>query len=337
MPEDISPDLLFSYVTGTATPAGVARVEAWAATNSDNARLVIALQQLPQDKQESANDDVAADVDLVWQQIHEVLAAPRRRRPLVLMPRGLPNWITRVAAAIVLTTAAAGAYWLRARPATSSIEIAYREIVTAEREMRRVSLPDGSGVLLAPASKLRYPSTFNGATRHVGLVGRAYFQVAHDKTRPFIVHARNVDTRVLGTQFVVGAYPTDSVVQVLVQSGRVAVSAGVRAEPLAILEHGARADVRPDGHSTVSRNVDLTTALGWTRGTLEFARVPLPEVLAEFQRWYGLSIHVADPDLRRQLVNGSYDPGKPEQALRLLAAALGTAVVHTADGIRLVR
>lgn len=86
-----------------------------------------------------------------------------------------------------------------------------------------VSLEDGSRISLQPNSELNYPEHFTDGLREVSITGEAFFEIAHDKTHPFVVHARDVITKVLGTSFTIRAYADEDVL-VQVKTGKVSVT-----------------------------------------------------------------------------------------------------------------
>jgi len=87
-----------------------------------------------------------------------------------------------------------------------------------------INLPDGSMALLNTGSKLDYPSSFKGKTREVYLTGEAYFDIKHNSRQPFLVHAGNITTRVLGTAFNVKAWPGENTIFITVTRGKVEVT-----------------------------------------------------------------------------------------------------------------
>jgi len=91
--------------------------------------------------------------------------------------------------------------------------------------VKQFDLPDGSRVSLEPQSQLKYQPAFDQTKREVFLEGEAHFEIAHNKERPFLVHAREVTTTVLGTSFRVKAFEGDKSIMVAVQTGRVSVRA----------------------------------------------------------------------------------------------------------------
>ncbi|GAA3916322.1 DUF4974 domain-containing protein [Chitinophaga oryziterrae] len=99
------------------------------------------------------------------------------------------------------------------------------EVVNEGKKPMAVSLPDGSSVLLQPGARLSYPACFShGCHRKVFLSGAAFFEIYRDAKQPFVVYANEMIIDVLGTSFAVKAYEEDSLVELLVKTGRVAVS-----------------------------------------------------------------------------------------------------------------
>lgn len=133
------------------------------------------------------------------------------------------SWFSRLAVVTVSVSLLVAAGLLFMWPSrTLSTEASYAT-GTANGQQAKVYLPDGTIVILNVASKVDISKDFGQKTRTVHLQGEAYFQVQANTEAPFIVQAANTQTKVLGTEFGVRAYPGDAV-QVTVRSGKVAVN-----------------------------------------------------------------------------------------------------------------
>ncbi|MDQ6477057.1 FecR family protein [Dyadobacter sp. LHD-138] len=106
---------------------------------------------------------------------------------------------------------------------TSELRNTLIEQVNSQKEPKLIYLPDSSEVLLFPASKMSYPTTYGNDNRNVYLTGKAVFDVRKNPERPFLVYANEIITKVLGTRFEVSAFEKDKDVVVKVQSGQVSV------------------------------------------------------------------------------------------------------------------
>ena len=182
-------------------------------------------------------------------------------------------------------------------------------VATARGQRATLRLADGTRVTLAAASTLRYPDEFAGRAREVHLEGEAHFDVAHDDDAPFVVRAGGAVAEDLGTAFVVRAYPGDSSVRVVVTSGKVALRAASAAPRQArVLEPGDLGRQGASGAATVER-VDTAAYVAWMRGGLVFDATPLPEVLAQIERWYDVELQLADTVLRARRFTGAFAEG----------------------------
>lgn len=166
------------------------------------------------------------------------------------------------------------------------VEDEYNTIVVPRRGEYRLVLADGSKVYLNSESELRFPVVFTGGERRVYLSGEAFFEVAPDAEKPFIVEANDVDVRVLGTRFNVNAYTPDRAIRTTLVSGKVRVS-DRGGEESAILAPGQQA-VWQEGHFS-TRNVDVSAFTAWIDGKFYFEEgATLEEIAEQLQRWYDI-------------------------------------------------
>jgi len=154
----------------------------------------------------------------------------------------------------------------------------------------RVTLSDGTRVWLNAASSIAYPTQFSGTQRKVELTGEAYFEVAHNPEKPFIVHTETEDIRVLGTSFNVNAYHDEDKTVTTLLTGRVqlskmasAATAELKPGEQAVLQKGA-------GSSFELEAVDAELFSAWKDGEFRFKAIPLAEALRQLERWYDLDI-----------------------------------------------
>lgn len=166
---------------------------------------------------------------------------------------------------------------------------AHKEYVTAAGQQVTVTLDDGTMVTLAPDTRLRYNVDPVRTRRDVYLDGEAYFNVVSANAAPFTVFAGNTSTQVLGTAFGVRNYRGDSITQVYVKNGRVAFSG------VGVLDAGDVASLTTSGSSTLRRAQSIEGFRSWMDGYLTVEGEPFRDVLPRLERWYGISIHVADP------------------------------------------
>jgi transmembrane sensor len=144
-----------------------------------------------------------------------------------------PNPYTTIIryAATFLILCIAGLILILREPSRQDISIVPKEnekesftIVLAKNSIQKIQLHDGSMITLQPGSEVRYPTKF-GDTREVYLSGDAFFDVAKDPRRPFLVYANEITTKVLGTSFRIRANRDEKEIIVAVKTGKVSVRA----------------------------------------------------------------------------------------------------------------
>lgn len=187
-------------------------------------------------------------------------------------------------------------------------------LATARGEQRAVDLPDGSQAVLNTDSAAAF--AFDGRARRVTLdKGEAFFDVAHDKKRPFVVATPNGDVTAVGTAFSVRVFGDRT--SVVVAEGRVALSsAGAAAPPVEVAagEEAALGDRAPGG---IDASV-LEKKLDWRDGVLAFRGETLENVIAELGRYTDTTIEITDADLRQQKIVAYYRVGEIDTMLDAL-------------------
>lgn len=207
---------------------------------------------------------------------------------------------------------------------------------TAIGEIRRVPLADGSTVTVNTASAVVVD--FDRSVRRVRLdQGEAWFQVAKDSARPFLVEAGSVRVKAIGTAFSVrrSGHRAD----VLVTEGVVEVWSDGGAQRPVRVSAGARAVVTEN--VTVERSVEATAsidrALAWRSGKIDFDGETLEEAVAEFNRYNHRKLRVADPRLAQEAFYGVFRIDDPAGFARVVEVTLKVPVDSSTDEIRIGR
>lgn len=197
------------------------------------------------------------------------------------------------------------------KPSTSK----FQTYVTQPGQRARFQLSDGSSVLLAAGSKLRFVQDFGKTTRDIWLDGQALFTVTKGSGAPFIVHTGDIATKVLGTSFTVRRYQEDNGVRVVVAEGKVSLGN-------AVLSVGEMGIARTSNDVSVTRDANIGTELAWTDGKLSFENVKLRDAIRDIERWYGITLDVQDSALLDKGITTTFAAEPASEAISLLAAAL---------------
>ncbi|WP_353182845.1 FecR domain-containing protein [Parapedobacter lycopersici] len=170
----------------------------------------------------------------------------------------------------------------------ASATVTYNSIRIPKGGQYRLVLPDGSRVHLNADSYIRFPTRFVGDRREVELVGEAYFEVAHDKSKPFYVKTPRQVTRVLGTVFNISAYADETTTKTTLVEGRVEVS-GKQGHPV-VLKPG-QAALYQDGQSEPAViHADMDRELAWQKGYFVFNNENIKSIMQRISRWYDIDV-----------------------------------------------
>lgn len=171
----------------------------------------------------------------------------------------------------------------------------YTYVVTSGvRCVEPVSLPDGTQVRLGPNSRLTYPQAFDGANREVQLTGQAFFSVARNKEKPFIVRTPCMDVTAVGTAFEVFNYAYENKVETILLEGKVKVDvedpATTRRQAVFLTPDEMLVYDKRNNRLQV-KQVDAGTYSGWReKGVLTFENERLSHILSRLEPWFGQKI-----------------------------------------------
>jgi transmembrane sensor len=216
------------------------------------------------------------------------------------------------------------------------------DIYTANGSRTHLTLPDGTLVWLNAGSRLSYGKNYNTTTREVNLTGEAFFDVAHNTQKPFLIHTTRIDVQVLGTRFNVKSYPSDRTTEATLIRGSIEVS--IRDRP------SERIILRPDEKLVVANDTGILHRLNpgrygatgpgdplvairkptyeqktgaiietsWVENKLAFREETFGDLAKQMERWFGVSIQFADPAPVQLQFTGSFKEETIEQALDAL-------------------
>jgi transmembrane sensor len=201
---------------------------------------------------------------------------------------------------------------------------------TGTGQTKRVTLEDGSHVELDAKSavSVRYEAT---ERRLALLEGQAWFEVAPDPHRPFVVEAAGGTVRALGTAFDIALEKKQA--EVTVGEHRVAISSGGRSVEV---EEGRRSVYFENQAAQQPEPIDVEKATAWRRGRLIFNDKPLGEVIEALGRYHRGYVGFLDPALRKRRVTGVFLTYEPLAALDEIEASLGLHALRLSNYLILI-
>ncbi len=163
----------------------------------------------------------------------------------------------------------------------------YNTVSTPRGGHYQVVLPDGSQVWLNAASSIRFPTAFTGKERTVEITGEVYFEVAKDKTLPFVVKLNNSEVRVFGTHFNVMAYDDEPAVETTLLEGSVQFSSGSSSY---MLKPGEQSELNKSGQVMVTADVDVDNVVAWKNNLFNFQNADIESIMRQLSRWYDVDV-----------------------------------------------
>ncbi len=272
------------------------------------------------------NDEKEINVDRAWDNIYARMKEDMGKEKQ--SPAGtvfLRRSFIRVAAiALVILSLGITAVYL-VNPGILSRKIS---IATSNDEKNiRVEMADGSLVYLNRNSELIYRSGFGRRTRNVTLRGEAFFEIAHDASKPFVIDAGSASVKVVGTSFNVITSNSQDAVEVFVKTGKVLLSDNSGSKSLA-LDPGY---IGTMGAVTSDRKLNEDpNYLSWKTGLLVYNGQKLDVVFSDLKRVYNIDIEVADSSILENRWTSPIDNQPRETIIRLICASFNLS--FTKDG-----
>ncbi|MFZ5429895.1 MAG: FecR family protein [Bacteroidota bacterium] len=223
-------------------------------------------------------------------------------------------------------------------------EVFITEVSVDYGSKSQILLPDGTKVKLNSGSRISYPPVFTKDIRQVNIEGEAYFDVAKESNRPFIVNASAISIKVLGTSFNVKSYAEENIIETTLVEGSIEIYTNLaentietRKDPIAVLKPNEKATyIRDISQLNISGNLnnqgqaptkankagikiekEIETSLitAWKDNSLRFKGEKFYDIATKFERWYNVKIEIRNDALKEETFTGQFDTETIEQAL----------------------
>lgn len=234
------------------------------------------------------------------------------------------------------------------QPSAATARLDYNTLEVPRGNQTRLVLPDGTKVWINAASRLTYPTAFTGKTREVTMEGEAFFEVSSDPAHPFVVHAKGMAVKVLGTAFDVNTY--DPVLLTTLTEGKVRVagddSAAGRQKssadegPGVVLAPGDQALYEQGDNSLHKKSkVDTYLYTSWKDGVIFMKDASLQMIAEQLGRRYDYNLVFDDQDLANLHFRLTLKaPEKLQDVLNYLTSTIdGLSFVTTGREVRFFR
>lgn len=309
--------LLRKYVSGTATESEVRELQQLAGISS---ALKHSLQESDQiiDQLDALNRMKKVDTS----------AALTKFKILISKYSVKKNWLyywQRVAAVLLLPLLVFSLFQYYSKDAGRTTDTAarleYNEIKTSPGLRSTFSLPDGTKVWLNGNTRITYPIAFPGDVRLIELEGEAYFEVAKNKDKPFIVDMGRLQVHAIGTAFNCMAYPDDDRIETALAEGKVKVIRTVKGENKGeyLLDPGQVISYQNSSGQFQLHEGNLDKYLAWRSGRFVFRNDPMEVVCQKLGRWFNAEIIIKDESLKGYSFTGTFQEEGLSEILDLIS------------------
>lgn len=181
----------------------------------------------------------------------------------------------------------------------------YNSLVVPRGGEYFLELSDGTKVWMNSESKLKYPVKFIGGKRKVYLEGEAYFKVAHNSKKPFVIDVNGSEVKVLGTSFNLRAYNNEPEVIATLVNGSISLSTTKDTKTTSvILNPGEQGKIYSSGEVS-KKKVDVKLFTSWKDGRIIFKNQTLGDLMNVIYRWYDIEVFYMNPDLKNVEYTGN--------------------------------
>jgi transmembrane sensor len=318
-------ELLAKYMLGEATASEVQAVDNWMKDDEKNRRY-FADFKLIWESSKKLKIESKLDTDESWAEFKQMTAGQKPSSGAIKPLTARRNWM-KIAAVWVLF-GMAGLLYFFLKPEVKATMITLQ----ANNEVKTETLPDGSVITLNRHSLLTYPEKFSGDTREVKLSrGEAFFDIAHDKNKPFLIRVNDIMVRVVGTSF--NIRNTKSETEVIVETGIVQVTRQkevIRLNPaeMVVIRHDKRKMVK-------SGRVDELYNYYRTK-RLMLDNTPLSRAVEMLSEVYHVNIIIDNKNMAAKTLTTVLQTDSLDNALKVISETLNARIIKK-DGMIIIR
>ena len=275
----------------------------------------------------------------------------RKGKSIQLKPQSkIMNWLPRMAAVFILGAVISAAITYSIFN-TGNNNVVYQEINTPAGAKSKVNLPDGSTIWLNAGSTLRYSNQFGKKNREIFLTGEAFFEVAKNKSKVFVVQASDLSIKAYGTAFNVKSYPDENTVETTLIEGSIGVKRTglksgkadeillepnqrvvyykpsnkkeqIQTEKAELAAKSIKTEPEPKRLTyMISKGIDPIPYTSWKEGTLLISSENLADLAIKLERKYDVTIHFENEALKSLKFTGSLENETVEQVIEAIGIA----------------
>jgi transmembrane sensor len=285
----------------------------------------------------------------IQQEKQKFLATIKKPDETTIQKRVIKMWFKYAAVVLVLLSATAGfILYKKTKTSNSVAEYSYASLTASKQNLieqintslqpSKISLPDGSTVILSPGSRFSYDAGIDTASlRNVYLSGEAFFEIAKNAKKPFRVFANEIVTKVLGTSFNVRSFENDKSIIVTVRTGKVSVSRGnenaTGAKEAQLIAQPGGVLLTPNQQAVYVRNENKIKKIlvekpviinsDIKQGNFIYDDAPVVNVVEQLKKAYGIDILYDKDVLKKCTITADLTDESLYRKMDLLCKAIG--------------
>ena len=311
--------LIFKYLSGETDKSEKKQLFDWIEESNENKSIFNEYQKVWNMSDIAYSPEIASlDINNEWQFFKDNVGFDDK----VLIPKQKAKkrvLIYRIAASVsaILLIGVAALYFLNPK----------QEILYAQNEIIETNLPDGTEISINKNSTISYSKKFNKKERNIKLNGDAYFKVAKNKTKPFIINAKSFYVEVLGTEFYVNS--TQKNKKVIVKEGKVAVFRKKNKSDKIILTAGEELVFNRKENKLRKIKTFNKNCIAWKTKTFNFNNQSLEDIFKQLEEVYDVKFEFKNKNIKNCRQSVSFENQTIDEILNVLKA--------TFDNIRFIK
>ncbi|WP_268033429.1 FecR family protein [Algoriphagus sp. PAP.12] len=309
---------LIKFLNGACTPQEEEQIRNWL-DQQDSQEELSKMFQNSWDSIEQTSQ--GPQLDKILHKVHQQIGSEKGKKV-----RSINSNFIGIAASLILFAALAFMFFDFGKSTPEqALEIAtvYKR-ETKSGEKLKLRLPDQTYVILNSNSSIEFDSDYGKEKRYIKIQGEAYFDVASNKEKPFIVDSGELHTTALGTEF--NVLSRNGIEEIALTEGRVKVEiedTGAIAGLFETLDPGQKATFKENDSKIINSNFDPSIVTAWKEGRIQFKRKRLKDIFSDLQNWYGVEFQVPLSLNMNRKVSGEFNNESLKNILEGLSFSMG--------------
>jgi transmembrane sensor len=329
LPNNITNELIVAFLNGETTNEESRMIQVWIESSDENRRYVEDLKIIWAEADKLNPTPVDVNVDAAWNKLSSRIEESNENVFPIAGQKSQANLfyktLLKIAAVLIPVLFIAYLFFFQKN------DIKQLVIVTTDTTQQK-QLTDGSIIKINSNSKLTYPEKFAKNIREVNLEGEAYFEVAPDKKKPFVIHSNNADIKVVGTSFNVKAYKNAENIEVFVKTGKVllyGIDELTGDTSLVELVAGNKGIYNHKTKKAYKEELMNENDLFWITKTLVFNKTELSDVVETLNENYNVNIELKNKKLNNLRLSATFNNQTIESIIDVIATSFDLKVTKT--------